>query len=70
MLIQVIEVCIPCFYFSFKFQIMVITNATFLQHGEPGATVADIQPVDVVVSHVLKQILSKVCHNILWKVPG
>ncbi|XP_026659968.1 putative 3,4-dihydroxy-2-butanone kinase isoform X2 [Phoenix dactylifera] len=28
-------------------------------HGEPGAAVADLQPVDVVVSHVLKQILSK-----------
>lgn len=27
-------------------------------HGEPGADVADIQPVDVIVSHVLKQILS------------
>ncbi|KAG6676024.1 hypothetical protein I3842_15G133500 [Carya illinoinensis] len=27
-------------------------------HGEPGAAVADIQPVDVVVSHVLDQILS------------
>lgn len=27
-------------------------------HGEPGAAVADIQPVDVVVGHVLKQILS------------
>ncbi|KAJ4851495.1 hypothetical protein Tsubulata_026245 [Turnera subulata] len=27
-------------------------------HGEPGAAVADMQPVDVVVSHVLKQILS------------
>ncbi|KAJ0105337.1 hypothetical protein Patl1_19517 [Pistacia atlantica] len=27
-------------------------------HGEPGAAVADLQPVDVVVSHVLKQILS------------
>ncbi|XP_040998483.1 putative 3,4-dihydroxy-2-butanone kinase [Juglans microcarpa x Juglans regia] len=27
-------------------------------HGEPGAAVADIQPVDVVVSHVLNQILS------------
>lgn len=26
-------------------------------HGEPGAAVADLQPVDVVVSHVLKQIL-------------
>ncbi|GER45556.1 dihydroxyacetone kinase [Striga asiatica] len=28
-------------------------------HGEPGAAVADIQPVDIVVSHVLKQILSQ-----------
>ncbi|KAL8478424.1 hypothetical protein ACS0TY_030356 [Phlomoides rotata] len=28
------------------------------QHGEPGAAVADFQPVDIVVSHVLKQILS------------
>ncbi|KAE8125893.1 hypothetical protein FH972_020658 [Carpinus fangiana] len=27
-------------------------------HGEPGAALADIQPVDVVVSHVLNQILS------------
>ncbi|WMV35526.1 hypothetical protein MTR67_028911 [Solanum verrucosum] len=27
-------------------------------HGEPGAAVADLQPVDVVVSHVLKEILS------------
>ncbi|XP_024017929.1 putative 3,4-dihydroxy-2-butanone kinase [Morus notabilis] len=27
-------------------------------HGEPGADVADLQPVDVIVSHVLKQILS------------
>ncbi|XP_057952075.1 putative 3,4-dihydroxy-2-butanone kinase [Malania oleifera] len=27
-------------------------------HGEPGASVADMQPVDVVVSHILKQILS------------
>ncbi|KAG4158450.1 hypothetical protein ERO13_D02G120000v2 [Gossypium hirsutum] len=27
-------------------------------HGEPGAAVADLQSVDVVVSHVLKQILS------------
>ncbi|KAG4190942.1 hypothetical protein ERO13_A07G060800v2 [Gossypium hirsutum] len=26
-------------------------------HGEPGAAVADLQPVDVVVTHVLKQIL-------------
>ncbi|KAL6494418.1 hypothetical protein OROGR_031218 [Orobanche gracilis] len=28
-------------------------------HGEPGAAVADLQPVDIVVSHVLKQILSQ-----------
>ncbi|GLJ17084.1 hypothetical protein SUGI_0295500 [Cryptomeria japonica] len=28
-------------------------------HGEPGAAVADLQPVEVIVSHVLKQILSK-----------
>ncbi|KAK4799510.1 hypothetical protein SAY86_024875 [Trapa natans] len=27
-------------------------------HGEPGAVVADLQPVDIVVSHVLNQILS------------
>uniref|UniRef100_A0A2P2LJZ0 3,4-dihydroxy-2-butanone kinase n=1 Tax=Rhizophora mucronata TaxID=61149 RepID=A0A2P2LJZ0_RHIMU len=27
-------------------------------HGEPGAAVVDLQPIDVVVSHVLKQILS------------
>ncbi|GMH16107.1 hypothetical protein Nepgr_017948 [Nepenthes gracilis] len=27
-------------------------------HGEPGAAVADLQPVDVIVDHVLKQILS------------
>ncbi|KAK6925471.1 DhaL domain [Dillenia turbinata] len=27
-------------------------------HGEPGAAVADLQPVEVVVTHVLKQILS------------
>ncbi|KAF5734598.1 putative 3 4-dihydroxy-2-butanone kinase [Tripterygium wilfordii] len=27
-------------------------------HGEPGAAVANIQPVEVVVSHILKQILS------------
>ncbi|KAI8542641.1 hypothetical protein RHMOL_Rhmol08G0153600 [Rhododendron molle] len=27
-------------------------------HGEPGAAMADLQPVDNVVSHVLKQILS------------
>ncbi|GJU31247.1 putative 3,4-dihydroxy-2-butanone kinase isoform X1 [Tanacetum coccineum] len=28
-------------------------------HGEPGAVVTDIQPVDLVVSHVLKRILSE-----------
>lgn len=33
----------------------------FPQHGEPGAAVTDLQPVDVVVSHILKQILSAVC---------
>ncbi|KAL1204349.1 putative 3,4-dihydroxy-2-butanone kinase [Cardamine amara subsp. amara] len=27
-------------------------------HGEPGASVVDIQPVDAVVSHVLQQILN------------
>lgn len=27
-------------------------------HGEPGAAIAEVQPVDVVVSHVLRQILS------------
>ncbi|MCL7032957.1 hypothetical protein MKW94_000960 [Papaver nudicaule] len=27
-------------------------------HGEPGAAVVDLQPVDIVISHVLKQILS------------
>lgn len=32
----------------------------FFKHGEPGAAVADLQPVDTVVSHVLKQILSPV----------
>jgi dihydroxyacetone kinase len=30
-------------------------------HGEPGAAVVDVEPVDVVVSHVLQQILSPVC---------
>ncbi|KAG0620336.1 hypothetical protein M758_4G208500 [Ceratodon purpureus] len=28
-------------------------------HGEPGALVADLQPVDIIVSHILKQILSQ-----------
>jgi hypothetical protein len=39
-------------------------NVCFLyigfQHGEPGVAVVDLQPVDVVVEHVLKQILSQV----------
>jgi hypothetical protein len=30
------------------------------QHGEPGAAVADMQPVDAVVSHVLQKILDPV----------
>lgn len=34
------------------------------QHGEPGAAVADLQPVDVVVAHVLMQILSAVCFRL------
>ncbi|XP_042480890.1 putative 3,4-dihydroxy-2-butanone kinase [Macadamia integrifolia] len=33
-------------------------------HGEPGAAVVDLQPVDVVVSHVLKQILSMETHYV------
>ncbi|XP_068662021.1 putative 3,4-dihydroxy-2-butanone kinase [Aristolochia californica] len=33
-------------------------------HGEPGAAVADLQPVDIVVSHVLKQILSTETHYV------
>jgi hypothetical protein len=36
-------------------------NIISFQHGEPGAAVADLQPVEVVVSHVLQQILSPVC---------
>jgi hypothetical protein len=47
-------------------------NVCFLyigfQHGEPGVAVVDLQPVDVVVEHVLKQILSQVsffCFTIL-----
>lgn len=46
---------------------MVITNVTSLQHGEPGAHVTDIQPVEAVVSQLLNQILSKVCHNMYGK---
>lgn len=33
-------------------------------HGEPGAAVADLQPVDVMVSHILKQILSTETHYV------
>ncbi|XXG81777.1 hypothetical protein AAC387_Pa09g2347 [Persea americana] len=33
-------------------------------HGEPGAAVADIQPVDIIVSHVLNQILSTETHYV------
>ncbi|KAL8153555.1 LOW QUALITY PROTEIN: hypothetical protein V2J09_011315 [Rumex salicifolius] len=33
-------------------------------HGEPGAAVADIQPVDVIVCHVLQQILSSVQQDV------
>ncbi|KAJ4973961.1 hypothetical protein NE237_007135 [Protea cynaroides] len=33
-------------------------------HGEPGAAVVDLQPVDVVVSHVLKKILSMETHYV------
>ena len=36
-------------------------NTISFQHGEPGAAVADLQPVEVVVSHVLLEILSPVC---------
>jgi len=49
---------------------MVITNVAFLQHGEPGGLVTDIQPSETVVSHLLNQILSKVWHNIVWKALG
>ncbi|KAF2317592.1 hypothetical protein GH714_025054 [Hevea brasiliensis] len=36
----------------------VALSVCTMLHGEPGAVVADLQPVEVVVSHVLKQILS------------
>ncbi|CAI0472806.1 unnamed protein product [Linum tenue] len=40
-------------------------------HGEPGAAVADIQPVAVVVSHVLKQILSPCSRKLItFQLPG
>lgn len=44
-----------------------LTRPNFaVQNGEPGALVTDLQPVDVVVSHVLKLILSKVCF--MWPI--
>jgi len=46
---------------------MLIACPAILQHGEPGAAMVDIQPVNVVVSHVLQQILSTVCTEIAWK---
>ncbi|KAH7440301.1 hypothetical protein KP509_04G100300 [Ceratopteris richardii] len=36
-------------------------------HGEPGLVIADIQPVDIVVTHVLKQILSQDTHYVSIK---
>ena len=54
---------ITLFLYSFTFpqeQICFHLNLVALtsQHGEPGAVVVDIQPVDSVVTLVLKQILS------------
>jgi|APAra0007618328_1042625.scaffolds.fasta_scaffold02192_4 hypothetical protein len=49
---------------SLCFSVLVCTLTSciiFSQHGEPGAAVVDVEPVDVVVSHVLQQILSPVC---------
>ena len=37
-----------------------IKTSIFFQHGEPGVAVVELQSVDVVVEHVLKQILSQV----------
>jgi hypothetical protein len=37
-----------------------IKTSICFQHGEPGVAVVELQPVDVVVEHVLKQILSQV----------
>lgn len=48
------------FYLLLKYFVKLTKTGLLLQHGEPGAAVADLQPVDVIVSHVLKQILSPV----------
>lgn len=45
----------------YQANVVLLLAVYLLQHGEPGAAVADLQPVDVIVSHVLKQILSPVC---------
>ena len=37
-----------------------IKTSICFQHGEPGVAVVELQSVDVVVEHVLKQILSQV----------
>lgn len=37
-----------------------IKTSICFQHGEPGVAVVELQPIDVVVEHVLKQILSQV----------
>lgn len=39
------------------------------QHGEPGLAVVDLQPVDVVVAHILRQILSPVSSE-FWRCIG
>jgi hypothetical protein len=49
---------LKCFKVCNFFQIISI--CFFSQHGEPGAAVVELQSVDVVVEHVLKQILSQV----------
>lgn len=48
------------FIFPSHWHAKLTEGTMFLQHGEPGAAVVDLQPVDVIVSHVLKQILSTV----------
>jgi hypothetical protein len=49
-----------CTFENFKFAISQNKNIFISQHGEPGVAVVDLQPVDVVVEHVLKQIFSQV----------
>lgn len=54
-----------CFLCCLEYLKLLHTECHFyplhaFQHGEAGAAVADFQPVDIVVSHVLKQILSTV----------